>query len=112
MVITLPALSEPEPIDVPGVGPLEAFNTDGLRSLVDTIAADSMIERTLRYPGHLQAMQVLADGGLLSVTPIEVGGTVVTPREVTSHLLFQQWRYESGERDLTVLRVAVSGRSR
>ncbi|HTV00554.1 MAG TPA: saccharopine dehydrogenase C-terminal domain-containing protein [Luteitalea sp.] len=111
VAITLPALSEPEAIDVPGVGSLEAFNTDGLRSLIDTIPAESLVERTLRYPGHLAAMQVLADAGLLSSVPVDVTGTVVTPREVTSHLLFRQWRYAPGERDLTVLRVDVSGRA-
>ncbi len=30
----MPALSEPELIDFPGVGTLEAFNTDGLRSIL------------------------------------------------------------------------------
>ena len=32
-VVTQEALSEPELLDFPGVGTLEAFNTDGLRSL-------------------------------------------------------------------------------
>jgi len=47
-----PALSGIELIDFPGVGILEAFNTDGLRSLVHTINAPKMIEKTLKYPGH------------------------------------------------------------
>jgi saccharopine dehydrogenase-like NADP-dependent oxidoreductase len=36
-VVTRPALSDAEIIDFPGVGKLEAFNTDGLRSLIHTM---------------------------------------------------------------------------
>ncbi len=108
-VITLPALSEPATYDVPGVGPLEAFNTDGLRSLVDTVAADAMVERTLRYPGHLAAMRVLADAGFFDTTPVPVRGQNVVPRDLASAVLFPQWQYAPGERDLTVLRVDVAG---
>ena len=108
-VITLPALSEPEAVDVPGVGQLEAFNTDGLRSLVDTIEADAMVERTLRYPGHLAAMRVLSDAGFFATTPVMLRGQPVVPRELASAVIFPQWQYAPGERDLTVLRVDVAG---
>lgn len=108
--LTLPALSEPEMIDVPGVGPLEAFNTDGLRSLVDTIAAESLVERTLRYPGHLAAMRVLVDAGFFDTVPVRAGEHMISPRQLTAALLFPQWQYAPGERDLTVLQVEVAGR--
>lgn len=107
--IVLPALSEAESVEIAGVGMLEAFNTDGLRSLVDTVRADAMVERTLRYPGHLAAVRVLADAGLFGLEPIMVGGQTVVPREVTCALLFPRWQYEAGERDLTVLTVDVAG---
>ena len=42
-MVTLPALSDVEPVDFPGVGTLEAFNTDGLRSLLKTVDVPSMI---------------------------------------------------------------------
>lgn len=108
--LTLPALSEPETIEVPGVGTLEAFNTDGLRSLVDTIPAQALVERTLRYPGHLAAMRVLSDAGFFDTMPVRAGEHLISPRQLTAALLFPQWHYEPGERDLTVLRVEVSGR--
>jgi lysine 6-dehydrogenase len=108
-VITLPALSEPETVHIDGIGPLDAFNTDGLRSLVDTVQADAMVERTLRYPGHLMAMRVLAETGLFGADPITVRGQSVVPREVACALLFPDWQYAPGERDLTVLTVDVSG---
>lgn len=45
------ALSEVELMSFDPVGTLEAFNSDGLRSLVHTIDAPDMVEKTLRYPG-------------------------------------------------------------
>ncbi len=108
-VATLPALSEPESVDIDGIGALEAFNTDGLRSLVDTVHADTMTERTLRYPGHLTLVRALADAGLFETTPVVVNGHTVVPRDVACALLFPHWRYAPGERDLTVLTVDVAG---
>ena len=53
-VIKKPALSDPEYLDFPGVGTLEAFNTDGLRSLIKTLDIPNMKEKTMRYPGHIE----------------------------------------------------------
>ena len=57
-LIVRAALSDPELINFPGVGTLEAFNTDGLRSLAETIKCPNMKEKTLRYPGHIEKMAV------------------------------------------------------
>lgn len=108
-VVVKPALSEPELLDFPGVGTLEAFNTDGLRTLVDTIDAPDMIEKTMRYPGHIELMRVLRETGLFSETAIAVDGRPVVPRDVAAALLFPAWSYEEGEADLTVLRVVAEG---
>ncbi len=109
MVIERPALSEPELIDFPRAGTLEAFNTDGLRSLLGTIKIPDMREKTLRYPGHIELMRVLRETGLFSKEPIEVGGAMVRPLDVTSKLLFPMWKLQPTEREFTVLRVAVEG---
>jgi len=110
-VVTKPALSDVELVDVDGVGTLEAFITDGLRSLVRTVRADVMQERTLRYPGHAALMRVLREGGFFSRDPIDVGGQPVRPLDVTSALLFPRWTFAEGEADLTVMRVLVEGRA-
>jgi saccharopine dehydrogenase-like NADP-dependent oxidoreductase len=105
------ALSEPELLELPGVGTLEAFNTDGLRSLVHTLAGvPDMREKTLRYPGHIELMRVLRHLGLFSQQTIDVAGQKVRPLDVTSALLFPKWTFEEGEADLTVLRVIVEGK--
>jgi saccharopine dehydrogenase-like NADP-dependent oxidoreductase len=108
-VVVRPALSEPELMDFDGVGTLEAFNTDGLRSIATTLKAPFMKEKTLRYPGHIGLMRVMRETGLFSKDPVMVKGQSVVPLEVTSALMFPKWKYEAGERDLTVMRVIGSG---
>ncbi len=108
-VVVREALSEPELIDFPGIGTLEAFNTDGLRSLANTLDVPDMIEKTMRYPGHIELMRVLRATGFFSEDEIEIKGTKVRPVDVASALLFPNWQYEQGEADLTVMRVIVKG---
>ena len=103
------ALSEPELIDFPPVGTLEAFNTDGLRSLAYTLKVPQMKEKTLRYPGHIELMRVLRHAGYFSKDPVAVGGVTVRPLDVTSQLLFPKWTFEEEEADLTVMRVLAEG---
>ncbi|MBK7382320.1 MAG: saccharopine dehydrogenase NADP-binding domain-containing protein [Flavobacteriales bacterium] len=102
------ALSGIEAIDMDGVGRLEAFNTDGLRTLLTTMPeVPRMVERTLRYPGHAELMKVFRATGLFSSELIEVDGTQVSPLSVTSALLFPQWKMKPNDEDLTVMRVTV-----
>jgi lysine 6-dehydrogenase len=109
-VVVRPALSEPRLLDFPGVGTLEAFNTDGLRTLARTIRAPFMKEMTLRYPGHIALMRVFRETGLFGREEVEVGGVRLRPLDLTAKLLFPLWKLEDGERDLTVMRVEVEGR--
>jgi saccharopine dehydrogenase-like NADP-dependent oxidoreductase len=109
--VSRPALSEPELIDFDGIGTLEAFNTDGLRTLLRTMEIPEMKEKTLRYPGHAELMRVFRETGLLGTGPIEVGGQRVVPRQLTSALLFEHWKLREDEEDLTVMRVEVDGAS-
>ena len=108
-VVVKPALSEPELMDFARVGTLEAFNTDGLRSLLTTLAVPDMTEKTLRYPGHVELIRVFREAGFFDKEEIEVGEVRVRPLDVTSKLLFPKWRYEEGEEEFTVLRVIVEG---
>lgn len=109
-VVVREALSEVEPLDFKGVGTLEAFNTDGLRTVIRTIGGRNMKEKTLRYPGHVDRMRMLREIGLFSDDAIEVDGTRVVPRRLTEALMFEKWRRPADERELTVLRVVVEGR--
>jgi saccharopine dehydrogenase-like NADP-dependent oxidoreductase len=107
--ITKPALSDVEHLDVPGIGTLEAFNTDGLRSLLKTIHVPFMKEKTLRYPGHAFIMKMLRDNGFLDIDEIDIHGKRIKPIEMTSQLLFKNWKFDEGEEDVTFMRVIIDG---
>ena len=109
-VVTRPALSEVEAVEVPGIGTLEAFLTDGLRTLLSTVEARSMKEKTLRYPGHADAMRGLRESGFFDSRPIEACGVTLSPRGVTEKLLSAAWKLREGEEEFTFLRVSVAGR--
>ena len=108
--ITVKALTDVEKIGLPGVGVLEAFNTDGLRTLIHTIKARNMKEKTLRYPGHADKIRLLRDTGLLDKRKIRVGGKWLRPLDITSQMLFPLWELEKGEEEYTVMRVVVEGK--
>lgn len=108
-VIIKPALSEPELMEFDNVGTLEAFYTDGLRSLIKTMKIPYMKEKTLRYPGHIDLMRTLRDTGFFSTDVIEVNGIQIVPRDVTSKILFPHWQLEIDEHEFTVLRLIIEG---
>lgn len=107
-IVARPALSDLELVDIEPVGTLEAFNTDGLRSLLVTMrSVPDMVEKTLRYPGHTEHIRVLRDSGFLEAVPIRVGDVEVRPIDVAAALLFPQWRLEPGEREFTIMEVTI-----
>lgn len=108
-IVTRPALSEVELLDFPGVGTLEAFNTDGLRSLIKTLDAPFMKEKTMRYPGHADLMRTFRDTGFFNTEPVAIDGQSVRPLDVTAKLLFKQWKLQPGEEDFTLMRVILRG---
>ncbi|NUP10633.1 MAG: saccharopine dehydrogenase [Polyangiaceae bacterium] len=110
-IVERPALSEPELVDFEGVGTLEAFNTDGLRSLAYFLDVPNMREKTMRYPGHIGLMRILRETGFFSSEPIEVDGAKVSPIALTSKLLFPKWSFAEGEEDITVMRIVAEGRA-
>ncbi len=109
-LVVRPALSDPELLEFPEVGTLEAFNTDGLRTLMQTIKAPNMKEKTLRFPGHIAKMAALRDSGFFSEEPVDVGGQMVRPLDLSAKLLFPMWHLGPAEEDLTVMRIQIDGR--
>jgi len=108
-IVGVEALSGLEEIEFPGVGKLEAFYTDGLRTLPNTIKdVDDMWEKTLRYLGHAEKIKLLKALGFFDEDQIEVEGTRLSPMKVTAKLLKQKlWKPEN--KDIVALKVEVSG---
>ncbi len=112
-----PALCDPELVDFDGIGTLEAFLTDGLRTLLRTLPeVRNMREKTLRWPGHRELVLGLARAGFFDETPLAMrdasGAEVaVRPRDAVSAILFRDWALGPSDREFTVMRVDVSGRT-
>jgi len=102
------ALTGLEQIAFPGFGKLEAFYTDGLRTLMYTIKARNMWEKTLRYPGHADKISLIRALGFFEEKEIEVDGAAVSPRKLTAKLLGQKLR-RSEIKDVVALEVGVAG---
>ena len=109
-LVVRPALSEVELLEFEGIGTLEAFNTDGLRTLLKTMPVPNMKEKTMRYPGHARFMNALRDTGFFDENSMEVNGTSVRPIDVTSKLLFPKWKLAKDEEEFTVMRVLIEGK--
>jgi lysine 6-dehydrogenase len=109
-VVVKPALSEKELMHFDHVGELEAFNTDGLRSLIFTMGhIPDMKEKTLRYPGHIDLIIAMQQAGFFDTTPLRVQEIDITPLEFTSRLLVNLWKLEPEEEEFTVMKVIVRG---
>ncbi|HRO45000.1 saccharopine dehydrogenase C-terminal domain-containing protein [Agriterribacter sp.] len=109
-MVTKAALTEIELMDFEGVGTLEAFNTDGLRSIIDTMKhIPNMKEKTLRYPGHCELIIALQRSGFFDKKRIAGKGIDISPLEYTSAILFKEWKLQPGEEEFTVMKIIVQG---
>lgn len=109
-VVTKAALSDREMMLFDEIGELEAFNTDGLRSLIFTMNhIPDMKEKTLRYPGHIDLIISLKQAGFFEAQPLQIKGQSVSPLEFTSQLLINEWKLEPTDEEFTVMRVIVKG---
>ena len=110
-IVVRPALSEVEWIHFDEIGTLEAFNTDGLRSLLYTMPhIKNQKEKTMRYPGHVEIIRSLKESGFFSERPIDVEGTMISPLKVTSQILFNEWKLGLEEEELTAMKVKLIGK--
>ncbi len=109
-VVEKPAVSELEKVIIPGVGELEAFLTDGLRTMLKTLKGVKLMEeKTLRWPGHAEKIELLKTLGYLDRKPVDLNGTGIPPADMTAKLFRERLKGDS--RDIVVLRVMASGRS-
>lgn len=110
--VQVKALSEVEPVvfDAP-VGELEAFHTAGGLSTMGHRYEGKIPEmeyKTLRYPGHAHIMEAIRELGLLETEPVDVKGTMVSPRDVATAQMHSRL-FKKDSPDLVALRVVVKG---
>jgi lysine 6-dehydrogenase len=107
--VEVEALSGVEEIEFPNVGKLEAFYTDGLRTLLHTLNhVDDMWEKTLRYPGHAEKIKLLRTLGFFSEAKVSVEGVNIQPRKLTAKI-FEQKLSNKRQKDIVAFRVETRG---
>ena len=85
---TVPALSQRHLIDVEYHGKMEAFLTDGLRSIMDSIPAKEMKEFTVRWPGHIDKW-------------------ITEGIDMEENELLNEWKFDNSREEFTWLEVKV-----
>ena len=109
-IVIKPAMSDTELLNFEEAGTLEAFNSDGLRSLIYTLGnIPNMKEKTLRFPGHIKLIQALKAAGFLDNEPININGNLVSPFDFTTKILFKSWKLGAEEPEFTIMRVNICG---
>ncbi len=79
------------------IGELQAFMTDGLRSLLDFNTCKNMSEYTLRWPGHIEKFLEIQKQGLLSGEK----------RNNTISNLVDSWKFSNERDEFTLLDVSI-----
>lgn len=109
-IVEKPALTDRELLEFNEVGTLEAFNTDGLRSLLFTMPhIPDMLEKTMRFPGHIDLILSLKQAGFFNTEKVNIQGKEISPLEFTSRKLIDEWKLGEEEEEFTVMRVIVVG---
>lgn len=106
-IIERDPLTEIELVNFKGIGTLEAFLTDGLRTLLTTVKVPFMKEKTLRYPGYAQKIKFLKDCGFLSIHPVETKSGTIVPIHLAEKLLLSQWKLNPEDEEFTAMRIVL-----
>ncbi|MBC8214523.1 MAG: saccharopine dehydrogenase NADP-binding domain-containing protein [Candidatus Marinimicrobia bacterium] len=97
-IVTKPAMTEIEPVEFENIATLDAFNSDGLRTLLD-LPIPNMVEKTMRFQGHIQKIIEMKNQGLFEDDKIKE----------TSESLIQDWKPEKDDYDQTIMRLEFRG---
>ena len=111
-IVTKDALTDLETVKFRQTGTLEAFNTDGLRSLLYTMShVPNMKEKTLRYPGHIQKIKLLKEIGFFSEQKRYIKNYDYKPIDVTADILKEKWFLKEKEEEFTVMRIIMKNKT-
>jgi saccharopine dehydrogenase-like NADP-dependent oxidoreductase len=105
--IAVNALEGVEEVEFEGIGTFEAFFTDGVRTLQQTMKAKNLWEKTLRYKGHAEKMKFLIQLGLFSMEPLKSAS--LNPWEFMRKFWTEKLSFSS-EKDIVLMRVIITGR--
>jgi saccharopine dehydrogenase-like NADP-dependent oxidoreductase len=111
---SVPRYSGIEPVTFEGLGELEAWHEGFMPWLLDLECMTHLkrgTQKTIRWPGYGAKAAFLKEAGLLNAEPLEVDGVCVSPKRLLDAVLEPALRMTEADRDITLLRVDVVGRS-
>ncbi len=92
---------------------LECAITPGMPSFLYTMPQlKNFSEKTIRWPGHWQAIDALKECGLLDLEPVKFDGKAIRPREFSLSLIEPKLRPLPGDEDVCVMWNTAWGRER
>ncbi|GEM_PF-129337 len=90
---------------------LECAVTPGMPSFVYTRSyLEETYEKTVRWPGHYDAIKTFKECGMLDKEPIEVDGKEVVPRDVLSATITPKLQPKEGDKDVCVMWNTAEGK--
>jgi len=111
--IKVPAMSEVEPIHFLSYkdGNFEAFLTDGLSTLLKTYPNIKNIEeKTVRWSGHAEKINLLSQLDLLSFEKLKINKTSeIAPAEILTKLFEKKLKMEKKYKDMTLMKIEILG---
>jgi lysine 6-dehydrogenase len=112
-VVEVEAGTDREPFRFQAFGvdePLECAVTPGMPSFLHTRPdLAEFAEKTVRWPGHWQAVETLKECGLLDLEPVAYDGGRVVPREFFAALIGPRLRPGPGDGDVSVMWNTLTG---
>ena len=101
-------------VTVEGVGRLDAYpNGDAIRYMGVFGLGPGLTDMgrfALRWPGHNQFWQIMAELGFLEDIPLNIGTAEISPHQFLVRHLTPRLQYREDERDLIIIRIEVWGR--
>ncbi|HON35449.1 MAG TPA: saccharopine dehydrogenase C-terminal domain-containing protein [Methanothrix sp.] len=89
---------------------LECAITPGMPSFLYTHShLESFSEKTIRWPGHWQAIDTLKECGLLDIAPISYAGQDISPRDFFLRLIEPRLKPLPGDEDVCVMWNSAQG---
>jgi lysine 6-dehydrogenase len=89
---------------------LECAITPGMPSFIFTRPdLNEFMEKTIRWPGHWQGVEVLKECGMLDLQPIEIKSLKIAPRQFLIEVIEPRLRPSAGDTDVCVMWNTVVG---
>ena len=89
---------------------LECAITPGMPSFIYTRPdLNEFMEKTIRWPGHWQGIQVLKECGMLDLQPLDINGLKIAPREFLVAVIEPKLRPHASDTDVCVMWNTVVG---